>query len=256
MEASLTRTRPYGPPPTSAMRLYRAVRPKRLKRRRSRADSARPSAAALLAILALGFLWHDSAALGFPVTWDFAGQITDVIDDDGVLGGAVVVGSEFFGSFTFESSTPDQREDDPTFGRYENALSAISGQVADLAFTGPAGPINRVLVEDGLFHPGRDALEAHANVLLLNNAVSIRVSFVDGTGSLFETDALPLLVPSLNALESARFTLFSEDELFRFALQGDITLLVPEPSSLVLLGGAAMALCTRRRIRRPRIRTN
>ena len=91
-----------------------------------------------LVITMVGLAGGFPATLTFgePITFVFSGELTLVSDRDGVLNGEVEVGARFGGTYTFESTTPDSRPDDPLRGLYEGAITDITGHVF-----GSSGPL-------------------------------------------------------------------------------------------------------------------
>ncbi|MGB2985012.1 MAG: hypothetical protein WBE26_03940, partial [Phycisphaerae bacterium] len=165
-----------------------------------------------------------------PVTFEFAGEITSVEDLTGVLGGAVSVGSLFSGSYTFESTTGPTS---PGGGFYADAITAVSGQVGDLDFLGPLEFNNFLLIADDVPESGSDQYLVRAAVELLGEITGFSMTFVDSTGTIFSSSALPLFPPPLELFDSSEFKLSASSETF--ILIGEVTALVPEPATLVLL---------------------
>ena len=98
-----------------------------MKRRRFR-----PGLLLLAGFAALG----ARPAVGEPITFMFSGELTRVFDENGVLNGEVQVGAALDGTYTFESTTPDARANDPENGLYEGTISDMTGHVF-----GSAGPL-------------------------------------------------------------------------------------------------------------------
>lgn len=47
------------------------------------------------------------SAWAVPITFEFTGRVTSIVDVDHVLAGDVVVGDTFTGTYTFDSTLPD-----------------------------------------------------------------------------------------------------------------------------------------------------
>jgi hypothetical protein len=198
-----------------------------------------------IAIGTVGLAFWSAPVSGFPVTWEFAGEVTFVSDRSDFLGGAVTVGDPFSGSFTFESTTPDRDPKDPIFGIYLNALSSVSGEAGGVQFSGPLSGTGDILTVTTVIndHPTfHDTYGIRAFVDLLGAPVMFEWSFRARDGAIFSDDSLPVVPPDLALLDTARLELFSESAPFVGTIGGDITLLVPEPGTLCLLTLAAIMI--------------
>ena len=202
-------------------------------------------------IIGITFLLPFTTAVrAGPVTWEFAGEITFVRDDDNFLGGAVSVGTPFSGLFTFESTTPDSDPDEPRRGRYGDAITVISGQVGGLGFLNPAGAINFVEIKDGFSSPSLDSLLASSKVEFLTEPLDFSIILLDNTGTVFPNDFLPLSPPELDSFNRALFGIGDLSETIPLSLRGEVTSLVPEPGTLIFLGIGIFAVITRGRAHR------
>lgn len=202
-------------------------------------------------IVALAFAAETGQTRASPITWEFAGEITRVSDPNDFFGGAVIVGSPFSGSYTFESTTPDSDPDDARFGLYDNAITSISGEVGNLTFLGPfrstnfpPGSTNFIWISND---PALDDYLVRSGINLLGETVDLEMLLVDGTGAMFRSDSLPLLPPDLGSLDTAGFSIFFESEASGFSIAAPLTSLVPEPGTLALIGLGALVLLKRRR---------
>ncbi|MGB2984276.1 MAG: PEP-CTERM sorting domain-containing protein [Phycisphaerae bacterium] len=178
-----------------------------------------------------------------PVTFEFVGEITSVRDDDNLLGGAVTAGSPFSALYTFESSTEPTT---PGGGLYNGAITAVSGHVGEIPFLGPVGSSNSILILDDTPSGGFDNYSSFVGVELLGETLGFRVNLRDSTGNIFTSNSLPLFPPALEFLDpdSTGFRLGNSSE--DLELVGDITALVPEPATLLLLGFGALGVTRRR----------
>lgn len=201
--------------------------------------------AAMIGALGLGTSVYPAA--GYPIAFEFAGEIDDVFDPNDFLGRAVTLGSPFSGLYTFESDTPDISPDEPTHGRYNGALISLFGQVGVLGFLLPDGHFNVISVQND--DDGLDSYVVRAEVEVLGETGVLRLTLVDGDVGIFCDDSLPLSPPDLGFLDTARFNTYSESDTFPFSAGGNLTLLTPEPRALALLGIGALIAGTQRRKR-------
>jgi len=183
-----------------------------------------------------------------PVTFEFAGEITFITDDENLLGGAVTVGSPFSGLYTFESTTPDSDPDEPRRGLYNDAITFVSGEIAGIAFSGPLAPTDFVDVLD-FPNTSFDHYLVYAEVELLSTALDFKVRLGDQSGTAFHNDSLPATAPSLALFDSATFTVFDGSETIPFYVKGHVTSFVPEPGAVVLLALGSLIASRRNRSR-------
>lgn len=186
------------------------------------------------------------SAAGYPVTFEFTGEITRVNDDDDLLGGAVAVGDPFSGSFTFESTSPDSDPAEPRRGLYLDAITAVSGQVAGLPFLGPVGSTNFVEIQAtsrlSLYRP-------RAQVELIGESLDFGLVLIDSDGTVFSDDSLFVSAPDLALFEVRQFIITDTSEVIPLSLVGELTTLIPEPGTLLLLGFGALLVTRQRRAR-------
>jgi len=199
----------------------------------------------------VGLLSLSAAARAGPVTWQFAGQVTSVRDLDGLFAGAVEVGSPFFGSYTFESTTPDDSPDFPSSGLYLNAISDVHGEVGVLEFAFRPLTQSVIGVTDDSVSGGYDSYVFAGGLFLAGRPASFGVVLRDDEGDVLHSDQLLLVPPPLDMFERREFSI--SDPLERFGINGVVTQLVPEPLTLTLLALGALMLGSpsRRKTRRP-----
>ncbi len=185
--------------------------------------------AILLVSLSFGVI-APSRVIGSPVTWEFTGQLTSVRDVDGSLEGVFNVGMPFSGEYTFESTTPDSFPDAPDRGLYEGAVTSVSGAVGNVPFFELPTFTGRIRVSDTL---GADGYRVDAATEFLGAPVSFSLSLGDSTGNVFSDDSLPLAPPQFNAFDSSSFVVELEPD--GDALIGELTALVPDPGTLLLM---------------------
>ncbi len=195
----------------------------------------------------VGLLSLSAAARGGPVTWEFAGVVTNVRDPGNLLGGAVTIGSPFSGSYTFESTTPDAYPQLPDDGAYSGAVSDLHGSVGALGFTLWTNSRADIGVYNN-FPPGFDDYAVLGYVIFIGQFTQFGLGMRDSSGNAFQSDALPLDPPPLTLFDSTGFGSpgFSfGDPLERFHVGGVLTQLVPEPGTVTLLLGSLLLVSRR-----------
>ncbi|UCC31348.1 MAG: PEP-CTERM sorting domain-containing protein [Phycisphaerales bacterium] len=180
------------------------------------------------------------------VTFEFAGEVTHVWDDDGLLGGAVTGGSPFSGLYTFESTTPDSDPDEPRHGLYNDAIMLVSGDVAGISFAGPAGTLNAIEVLD-FPDTSFDKYRVFAEITLLDIGLDLSLSAHDASGTAIQSESLPITPPDLALFGFTMFSVFDGSEAIPLGIDGQLTSLVPEPVTLVLFGTVGLLVSRRRR---------
>jgi hypothetical protein len=203
----------------------------------------------VIGFAALAALWSVHRTSAAVVTWEFAGQITSVYDENNLLGGQVVTGTPFSGVFTFETTTPDLAADDPYVGIY-GAPDYFLGHVGDATIVGPvdAGPL--LSVSNGSSVYPSDAFGVWLVGELLEQRVFVDFGFRDDSGMAFDGDALPFDPFDITDFEHNIFRVRSDEEIPVLVLQGEITSLVPEPGTALLLCVGAVVMLARRGKRR------
>ncbi|MBI4718873.1 MAG: hypothetical protein HY763_13795 [Planctomycetes bacterium] len=200
--------------------------------------------------IAIGFLLGSFGAVGAPapaspVTFGFTGEVTTVLDPFGLLQGHVSPGMPIHGAYTFESKTPDSLPTFPSSGVYENAIVGSEGQIGtlDYALFDTPSAANLIAVENNNFGLGRDRYLAASSNLFLAYHIGLNIELVDSSQQMFSSDALPLLPPSLDSVDSARFRMGTSEEL-RVLVTGELSsfFIVPEPATLVLAALSTTAL--------------
>jgi hypothetical protein len=187
-------------------------------------------------------------AEGSPITWEFTGEVTFLRDETDLLGGAVEIGDPFFGSFTFESTTPDANPGDPRIGLYEDAILALSGYVADVPFTGVLGGTNFV----ELVNPsgiGSEHYLARLDADFAGQSLDFGLQLLGRDPGVFPGDLLPLFPPHLADLSTAEGFLVDGSETIPLSVSGTVVALVPEPATLVLVMVGTMMFSKRGRER-------
>lgn len=153
----------------------------------------------------LMFVLHLGAVSAQPLTVNVTARINYVYDPAGVLGGQAVVGQTVTGSYTYETTVPDQRWE-PNDGEYLQTPSQANARfnVGSLVFesdnTVPFWTF-RILVHApdapgyyssmNIISPGNKPLANGASVMALD------ITFSDMNGRAPTTDALPAVAPNL-----------------------------------------------------------
>ena len=193
----------------------------------------RAGQAILFLIAGWVFALPGSSAQASPITWDFAGEVTFVLDPANRLEGAVAVGSTFSGSYTFESTALDS---DPRAERGVYAVSAFSGRVGELSYSLDSDGI--IVVEDDFLSPTLDTYVAGGLVGFVGEEIfSAGFILLDDTGQVFDNDHLPVSLLTLDKFTFTQFSISIEapDPSKDVFVGGEITQFVPEPSTLVLV---------------------
>jgi hypothetical protein len=200
--------------------------------------------------LALGFAPLARIRAG-PVTFHFAGEVTRVVDPDGLLLGAILVGDPFFGSYTFESTTPDS-DPHPQRGIYDGAISMVSGQVGGLAFSGPVGPLNGIRIENDFSGPQSEIYQVLSDVNFTNRSMDFLISFSGFPVDVLSSDALSTTPPDPLLFDTAQLIITDKSETIPIHLDGEMRSLVPEPTTLVLTLAGVLSVLVPRGYRRRR----
>ena len=212
--------------------------------------NARQTLVVFMGGLTLAFA--SERAMGYTVTWQFAGEIRFVRDPDNFLAGAVTVGSPFSGSYTFESDTPDTETGISRLGQYDGALTGVSGQVGSLPFTTPMDSDGMIEIQNDFSSSTLDTYLATTRIQFVNETLDFAIWLLDGTGTAFTNDLLLLTPPDLDSFDVADFLLVDLSEDIVLSLRGGLTMLVPEPGTLILVS-LGLVLLDRFRSRREAI---
>ena len=183
-------------------------------------------------------------AVGDLITFEFAGEVTSIYDPEGLIGDAVTLGSPLSGLYTFESTTPDTRPSQSSRGLYDGAITHLAGHVGAMDFSMAPDSSNEVDVWNGLTS---EAYQVDRGIQMAGRAPGFQLNLAQSSGSAFEDDSLPLSPPDLSLFDSTRFLISTGTEGYGFSLSGELTSLVPEPSTLALLALGAWATLRRRR---------
>jgi hypothetical protein len=180
------------------------------------------------------------------ITFDFAGEVLQVPIDD--LATGIQPGDAITGTFTFDPASPD--------------LIPASSSGSYLS-TGPA--FGMTVSIDGLSFSESGSLDIgilksfvdQYTVTASSPMLSLELFFQDNSGTVFNSDALPLSPPLLSAFAERDFHLDQTDALGNetqvdgriTALTGSVVSTVPEPSFLMLLFMTAVLFALYRLVR-------
>lgn len=189
------------------------------------------------------------------VTWEFSGKLDSVV---GGLQGTFTtfeVGSLLEGTFSFDSLTPDTY-DHPGTGYYVDAITAISGSVDGIGFSGPYydlrdGIANALQVSNHLSDYD-DFYTLYAGLILSGRPFELQLWLRFPPMEIL-TEALPTQPPQLDAATATRFSLRADGIGDSLRIAGPLSTLqlVPEPTYLGLLFFLATVMS--RRVARSRL---
>lgn len=199
----------------------------------------------VLVVVLSTLLTRAGLARAHLVTFEFSGEVTEVIDGSGVLADDVRVGDSFFGTYTYESTWTDS-EPDPAVGFYASPTFGMLVSVGALSLT--SGSNNFVEVGDrsawdGIF---LGAMDFTSDGLVISGMVAY---IYDGTSAVFFDDALPSSPPPFAAFDECFFQIEGyspPDGDTSYTINGVIDTLVPEPASFALLAVGAWLFGMRR----------
>lgn len=186
--------------------------------------------------------WSAVTIAGPITTFEFSGFITNIYDPTNLLNEQVQIGTPFDGNFSVDLSTPDSDSFNGGRGIYANAITTLEGQVGPIGFTGPT-PLSKIDIRDGGV---LDILMYTSNVLFAEQQMDFLLYLSDTNGIAIDGDDIPLFF-DLPSFTTAEFTIADITETIPLAVQGQITAMVPEPSSLALLLGVLAIVGARSR---------
>lgn len=206
--------------------------------------------AVFFVVLALGVncLWAEL------ITINLTAEITEIGDGDNLLNGQLHVGDNLTGSYTYDSTTPDDNYA-TTVGDYWHYNPPCGISLSGGGFTFQTDPDdvrflievcdNRYLNEDSYLVNSYNNLPLYGDVLVN----SIVWDFHDDSGTALSSDALPTTAPVLQnwlstnelAIEGPRI---QESGGLSFYIVSTVTSaeLIPEPATILLFSLGALAL--------------
>jgi len=205
-----------------------------------------------VAVVGMALALGAAHAHGAIITWEFAGEVTAVNDSQGTLGGRVQVGDPFSGTYTFDSTMPDDLPEDLRYGVYDSGASGVAAAVGGLTIV-TSGTNSGITIGDNYgYVTQKDKLSIVAGLFESDGVriLEFGITVLDETGSVFSSDVLPLAPPSLASFSSRFFSIqgaaVNPPGTGDFSFGGTISSLTPEPSSLALLALAASRMIGRR----------
>ena len=152
-----------------------------------------------------------SPAFASNLTVQMTGRVVKLEDSSNALSGKVFLGQTITGSYSYETTLPDQAPDNPELGIYLPAPGQgnISLSVGPYTFdSDPAALpwLNQVEVSASPIYPDRLILSSGSNKPLANGVRVLMqlVSLMETSITVSSTDALPTMAPDLVRFSSRR----------------------------------------------------
>lgn len=171
-----------------------------------------------------------SPAWAVPITFSFTGTVDGLYDDAGYLDDSIVPGETFTGTYTFESSTPDDSPDVP-WATYGFASSPELVMTLRIGSYDIVAPLAFIYVENTT----KDVYQVQSQPFSIGSkSALLNFTCMDVTHTAFSTDALPLNPPDVLSFEYTGFSFGSTDQFGDgFGVGGLITSITPEPASAI-----------------------
>ncbi len=197
-------------------------------------------------------------AQAIPVTFEFSGHITSILECGDPLGGAVSEGDLFGGTLTYDTATDDSEPDSSEAAYWhDTAPYGISVLINGRSFR--SDPDNTAFLAEVFEGSQTDkvSLTSFSNLIPeLEWGLSLIVlELVDPAGQALSSTNLPTSY-NLGAWsqESSGLTLWAGDGISEYTLRGAIDTIenvqvdaIPEPGSILLIGSGVLGLLTLRR---------
>lgn len=176
------------------------------------------------------------------ITFNFEGRMNNTISSQ--LNPPIAPNTPFSGSYTFESTAPDQLPSIPSYGRYALNDYSITLLGRTFSMTAPGGGLIEVIGGSSYFvttYP--QSLGSPVSI----DGVLLKSSRFSGSG-IFTSDALPLMPPSLSGPFGHRPGIGMDFFVAGVVVgaEGELTSLtlapVPLPGALLLFGSGLLGL--------------
>ena len=182
------------------------------------------------------------------IVFDFSGTVTQVPVDE--VFGDINFGDAFQGSFSFDPLAPSLIPGDPTTASYRsNSPLGMTVTIGGHHFDVSDG-LNIGIVNSGLLDQYTVLSQSASGDL------SLELFLQDNTASVFATDQLPLVAPSLATFGQRDFHLSALTRGGEIQVDGQLTALgteaVPEPAAAGTFLVGAVVFLTVARLRRPK----
>lgn len=199
---------------------------------------------AWLIVTPVALLTIQRASLASPITFAFAGRVTNIFDRRGLIGDAIHVRDPLTGFYTFDSEAPDLS---PATGIARYSLRGFWGAVGVNDFARIDGPEGFIRLEAAWLNQNPMTYAVFTEVEFFGQRARASLELVDLGRMLFPTDALPVVPPPIEYPTVAVFRLAAISEDFTITGDWQSWTLVPEPASGALLALAGLVFIQRRR---------
>jgi len=205
--------------------------------------------------MCLSLLSLAAGAEASPITFTFTGFVSQdpLLDPDDPFGGTIAFNTPFSGSYVFDSTTADS-DASLNGGSYTSSGGSLALSIGGNSFTA-ADVLNIGVGND---FSGSDFYTVFAQNTSGTDPFDLSLTFQDLNATVFASASLPLSAPPLAAFELATLFFTGTTAGNQVQIDGQLTGLtcvqgcvtgpvVPEPSTLALLGGGLAAVYFRRR---------
>lgn len=192
----------------------------------------------------IGTTMASDTARAAMITFEFGGVVTSVQDPTGALDGGVEVADEFFGTFTFDSETPDSLPGDPTVGNYRFANALMTLSIGSLVVDSASEQNHGITVENNWlgfsdsFSMGSWGFDSGGLWV-----AELYLQATDWTMVALDDDTLPTSPDDLAGFSAKELVFVGQGG---FNVHGSITSFTPEPSAILLLVFGAVMIFRRK----------